>query len=127
VKDFIRNYGIFAVLLLQLAFPTVAWFFRKRLVFKEDLDKIADVAYGLNRRVEELEQKRADAPGKSDIWRLRNDMERTRGEILTSAARIEGAEKQLAARCDGIMTLVDRTEHVCNMLTEFLLNREKGS
>lgn len=116
----VKDYGIILVFVMQWVFLLAAWWFRKSVATKDDLQAARDgftaEINGVVRRVQSLEQKRDDAPSGHDIVKLRLEMERARGAMSVFGAKLEGAERLVTSQ-------ISRAEEMCKMLTEHLLNR----
>lgn len=129
IADFVREWWPIIVTLGSVAVSLASLLFRRSVPSREEFGKLAG-------RVDALEAAQESLPTREDLHALQLEMAEFRGEMRTTAVRMEGARRRvsgevrgvkelLKAEVDGAIRLVLRTDNLQKLLTEHLLEREK--
>ncbi|MEX2155093.1 MAG: DUF2730 family protein [Gemmatimonadaceae bacterium] len=121
MMQFIKDYGVVLIFVMQIAWFAITWWFRKSVATKDDVTAVRVEVSKAMQRIDSLEQARQNAPDKNDLAKLSLDMERMRGDMRTCTAEMKGTRDLFSSEADGLRQLVERTESMTRTLVEHAL------
>lgn len=119
MQDFIRTWGPWLLLAVNLVIALAMYAVRSSIATKEDVGAITA-------RLAKVEQAHESAPTPAQFAELRLEIERMRGEVKGWIAEVRGARETLRAEQDGLRQLVVRTENMVGIIHEHELRRGAG-